>query len=166
MAEITGGYTGSFAPAVPSYTADFNVHHNSQSTDSSTEQLSELDNSKTEQDNDIRNDWKYITDVQKIQEQNRNGGIKGRKLGLTWKNLCIQGAGADIVYVRIVCKSIRRIVVDVYRTKTSSRNSIRETKPMATVKRSRTSSPILLDVSNQERCSLSSVDLALAVPLS
>lgn len=99
MAEATSGYAGSYAPAISSQTADYNFLSRPKTRDSTAEQLKELDSLNTDSTSDIKNDWKYISEVEDMQSKNSAGGIKARKLGVTWKNLSVQGAGADIVYV-------------------------------------------------------------------
>lgn len=40
-------------------------------------------------------DWKMMPEIRAQQEQGTKDGIKGRKLGVTWKNLTVKGVGAD-----------------------------------------------------------------------
>lgn len=97
-AAVTGGHTGTFAPAIASNSANYALDSNTKTRDSSIERrdLSTADSDCFTE----KNDWQYISELESIQEKNKEAGIKSRKLGVTWKNLCIRGAGADFVYVR------------------------------------------------------------------
>ena len=39
-------------------------------------------------------DWAMMPDVKHFQNQNNKSNFKGRKLGVTWKNLTVKGVGA------------------------------------------------------------------------
>lgn len=97
MAASLGGFTGSFAPSLPSTTADFSLTR-SKTGDSAARQLLELDSDDVE-NRQIKNDWKYITDIESVNEKNQEAGLKSRRLGVTWNDLSVKGAGADVVYV-------------------------------------------------------------------
>jgi ATP-binding cassette subfamily G (WHITE) protein 2 (SNQ2) len=43
-------------------------------------------------------DWAMMPDVRHYQKQNNKSHFKGRKLGVTWKNLNVKGVGADAAF--------------------------------------------------------------------
>jgi ATP-binding cassette, subfamily G (WHITE), member 2, SNQ2 len=40
-------------------------------------------------------DWAMMPDIKYYQKQNNKSRFKGRRLGVTWKNLSVKGVGAD-----------------------------------------------------------------------
>jgi ABC-type glutathione transport system ATPase component len=43
----------------------------------------------------IASDWSLAPELRVIRQQNEKDQVKGRQLGLTWKNLTVKGVGAD-----------------------------------------------------------------------
>lgn len=43
-------------------------------------------------------DWKLMPEVRQLQVQNEKDQAKGRRLGVTWKNLTVKGVGADAAF--------------------------------------------------------------------
>lgn len=44
------------------------------------------------------NGWNLMPEIRRQQAQGERDGLKGRKLGVTWKNLTVKGAGADAAF--------------------------------------------------------------------
>ncbi|KAF2774532.1 ABC transporter [Teratosphaeria nubilosa] len=43
-------------------------------------------------------DWRLMDEVKEIQDQNEKDQIKGRRLGVTWRDLTVKGVGADAAF--------------------------------------------------------------------
>lgn len=46
----------------------------------------------------ISNDWSMAPELRAFKQQGEKDQVKGRKLGLTWKNLTVKGIGADAAF--------------------------------------------------------------------
>ena len=53
------------------------------------------EDSDDEKDGPIGADWSMMPDIRAFADQNQKDQVKGRKLGVTWKNLTVKGVGAD-----------------------------------------------------------------------
>jgi ABC-type glutathione transport system ATPase component len=51
--------------------------------------------SEEELDDPISNDWSMMPELKAFQKQGEKDAVKGRKLGVTWRNLTVKGIGAD-----------------------------------------------------------------------
>ncbi|KAI7160183.1 hypothetical protein KC316_g13969, partial [Hortaea werneckii] len=43
-------------------------------------------------------DWKLMPEIKEFKQQDDKDQIKGRKLGVTWKDLTVKGIGADAAF--------------------------------------------------------------------
>lgn len=43
-------------------------------------------------------DWSLMPNIKQYEHQNNKSHFKGRKLGVTWKNLTVKGVGADAAF--------------------------------------------------------------------
>ncbi|KAI9742696.1 MAG: hypothetical protein M1818_003837 [Claussenomyces sp. TS43310] len=43
-------------------------------------------------------DWELMPEIRLVKQQNEKDELKGRKLGVTWKNLTVKGVGADAAF--------------------------------------------------------------------
>jgi len=55
----------------------------------------EYDGSDEDEPISMAADWKMMPEIRVFQKQGEKDEIKGRKLGITWKNLTVKGVGAD-----------------------------------------------------------------------
>jgi ATP-binding cassette, subfamily G (WHITE), member 2, SNQ2 len=69
------------------------THRTGQAADSgdSDESVDEKFVSKAE-------DWKLFSEIQDIKQQTEKDQLRSRRLGVTWKNLTVQGVGADAAF--------------------------------------------------------------------
>jgi hypothetical protein len=68
-----------------------------QSRKSNHQQDREKDDNDPDEDHPISRaeDWVMMPDVRHFQKQKQKSRFKGRRLGVTWKNLTVKGVGAD-----------------------------------------------------------------------
>jgi len=60
------------------------------------------DSSDSDSENNVSiskaEDWKLMSDVRGFQKQDEKDHVKGRHLGVTWKDLTVKGVGADAAF--------------------------------------------------------------------
>jgi ATP-binding cassette subfamily G (WHITE) protein 2 (SNQ2) len=71
-----------------------------QSRKSNHQQDRDKDDNDPHEDHPISKaeDWTLMPDVKHYQKQNQESHFKGRRLGVTWKNLTVKGVGADAAF--------------------------------------------------------------------
>lgn len=71
-----------------------------QSHKSNYQQDRDKDDNDPDEDHPISKaeDWAMMPDVKHFQKQNNKSDFKGRRLGVTWKNLTVKGVGADAAF--------------------------------------------------------------------
>jgi ATP-binding cassette subfamily G (WHITE) protein 2 (SNQ2) len=71
-----------------------------QSRKSNHQQDRDKDDNDPHEDHPISKagDWAMMPDVKHYQKQNQESHFKGRRLGVTWKNLTVKGVGADAAF--------------------------------------------------------------------
>ena len=57
-----------------------------------------VDDSSSEKTLSKADDWKLMPNVKGFREQNEKDNVKGRRLGVTWKDLTVKGVGADAAF--------------------------------------------------------------------